>query len=554
MVEIELRFPTGRVHASPWDHHVNEGIVEWPPAPWRLLRALVATWHLKSTEAERRQGDEHAERLRSLVWALAAEPPEYVLPAGVPFHTRHFVPLYKDTTTKIFDAFLHVGDQPLVVRWPQIDLAAPDRRLLEVLVRRLGYLGRAESWVEGALREHTGGEVADVVPLEAGGAAGAEEGELVRVLAPMRPAEYASWQAAEITRREAARLAEKQARAASRGKPPEREKLTAKDRQSLASALPASLFEALQVDTGELRRAGWSEPPGSRWIDYRRPAGKVDARPAARKPRRAPAAERTVARFALASAVLPRLTEAVSFSDRMRKGLISRGGEVPVFTGRDAGGNLCRGHGHAFILPEANRQQGRITHVTICAAMGFEDGALRALHRLSKVWGHGGHDVQTVLIGVGGPESFAGTDLDAGECPLLVESSVWVSRTPFVPTRHPKVTRRGLPKEDADGLQIGSPEHDLRRLLRELGARYPEPTRVERTGGTYLGGKAVRWSAFRTQRDDGGGKRAGGVGYGFRIEFPEPVRGPIAVGYGAHFGLGTFVPPLERLRPIAFRR
>jgi CRISPR-associated endonuclease/helicase Cas3 len=29
---------------------------------------------------------------------------------------------------------------------------------------------------------------------------------------------------------------------------------------------------------------------------------------------------------------------------------------------------------------------------------------------------------------------------------------------------------------------------------------------------------------------------------GFRIEFPEIVRGPIAIGYGAHFGLGLFVP------------
>lgn len=26
------------------------------------------------------------------------------------------------------------------------------------------------------------------------------------------------------------------------------------------------------------------------------------------------------------------------------------------------------------------------------------------------------------------------------------------------------------------------------------------------------------------------------------IEFLEPVSGPIAVGYGAHFGLGLFVP------------
>ena len=36
-----------RYHATPWDAHVNEGRVEWPPSPWRLLRALVAVGYNK---------------------------------------------------------------------------------------------------------------------------------------------------------------------------------------------------------------------------------------------------------------------------------------------------------------------------------------------------------------------------------------------------------------------------------------------------------------------------------------------------------------------------
>ena len=31
-------------------------------------------------------------------------------------------------------------------------------------------------------------------------------------------------------------------------------------------------------------------------------------------------------------------------------------------------------------------------------------------------------------------------------------------------------------------------------------------------------------------------------GAAFVIEFPEPVSGPLSLGYGAHFGLGLFVP------------
>ncbi len=41
MIVLELRFPAGRFHATPWGRHVNEGAVEWPPSPWRLMRALI---------------------------------------------------------------------------------------------------------------------------------------------------------------------------------------------------------------------------------------------------------------------------------------------------------------------------------------------------------------------------------------------------------------------------------------------------------------------------------------------------------------------------------
>jgi CRISPR-associated protein Csb2 len=90
-------------------------------------------------------------------------------------------------------------------------------------------------------------------------------------------------------------------------------------------------------------------------------------------------------------------------------------------------------------------------------------------------------------------------------------------------------------------------------LLRELRRDLPEPVEVERIAGTHLDGKAVRWSSFRTQRNEGEGRRVAGFACGFRIEFPRPVAGPIAVGYGAHFGLGVFVPPIDRFRPVEVR-
>lgn len=134
-------------------------------------------------------------------------------------------------------------------------------------------------------------------------------------------------------------------------------------------------------------------------------------------------------------------------------------------------------------------------------------------------------------------DNFVGTGADHAFCPLLSLSRVWVSRTPFIPTRHPKVTRAGALKLDATtGLQIGSPEHEVRRLLGL--ENLPEIASVEPIAGALLGKKQIGWSSFRLSRE-------GCRGYGFRIEFSEPVQGPLAVGYGAHFSMGLFVPADE---------
>src|SRR2546430_2158182 len=81
---IAVRFPLGRYHANPWNRSVNEGATEWPPSPWRLLRALIATWHT-------RWPDLQAPVFDGLLDALS-EPPSYWTPVGWPAHTRHYLP------------------------------------------------------------------------------------------------------------------------------------------------------------------------------------------------------------------------------------------------------------------------------------------------------------------------------------------------------------------------------------------------------------------------------------------------------------------------------
>ncbi|NPV63075.1 MAG: type I-U CRISPR-associated protein Cas5/Cas6 [Methanotrichaceae archaeon] len=250
----------------------------------------------------------------------------------------------------------------------------------------------------------------------------------------------------------------------------------------------------------------------------------------------------TVARFIL-SGRPPRLTEALSLAERAHAALVELSDGSSVFTGCDDSKMPLKGHTHAFIFSESNQasgrgQNGEITHLTIYAPAGFDQRDRSALEGLWEIRGSG-IQVALVLQGVGRPEDFGGANVVRGQSPLLAESRTWVSRTPFVSTRHPKVTRAGVPKRDESGLQIGSPEHELRRLLRLSG--YPEPVAAKPVSVTALGGREVPWQEFCCRRTSGQGRRSAyDRGYGFRIEFPEAVRGPVAVGYGVHFGMGGF--------------
>ena len=81
---IELNFLAGRFHATPWGRNVNEGVPEWPPSPYRLLRALYDTW-------KRKRPDWAVDRVEPLFAALASETPHFHLPPATASHTRAFL-------------------------------------------------------------------------------------------------------------------------------------------------------------------------------------------------------------------------------------------------------------------------------------------------------------------------------------------------------------------------------------------------------------------------------------------------------------------------------
>jgi CRISPR-associated protein Csb2 len=256
----------------------------------------------------------------------------------------------------------------------------------------------------------------------------------------------------------------------------------------------------------------------------------------------------TLARFALHGPVLPLVTETLPRAEQGRRSLLSKCKHLalrrdptladaaiwplsPAFWGKDEHSAPRTGHEHAFFLPADEDGDGRLDHLTVFAPMGFNALELQAIDRLRWLPFGDGEPLQLLLIGLGSASDF--------RAPLLEESTVWTSATPFVVTRYPKMrgTKRDRPEDYA------SPRAFARHVLRqELERRSGLPKIVSIEDQELIGWqrlRSIQFNRFRSKRSDDGGRRPAG---GFRITFAAPLRGPLSVGHSCHFGLGLFVP------------
>ncbi|MEJ5755926.1 hypothetical protein, partial [Salmonella enterica] len=91
--------------------------------------------------------------LDDLIDDLASEPPVFLLPDAIQGHVRAFMPAPVERRL-IFDGFLKFDrDARLIVAWPGITLTSRQHELAAHLLDRIGYLGRAESWVEARIAD-----------------------------------------------------------------------------------------------------------------------------------------------------------------------------------------------------------------------------------------------------------------------------------------------------------------------------------------------------------------------------------------------------------------
>jgi CRISPR-associated protein Csb2 len=502
MVAISIRFLTGRYHATPWGKHVNEGIPEWPPSPWRLLRALVAAWQTVCRSIPQAEAG-------PIFSALASVPPFYSLPPAGAGHSRSFMPWFKknyDDRVMIFDTFVALQKTAnAYLIWPDLELDSGQVANLAEMLKSIGYLGRAESWCEMSLV----GEAPqpNCFPLHSLAINTLQDYEEVRVLCP--------------------------------------------------EALPAEeLQEGLFIETAQMRtEKKLLNPPGSCWVTYARKRGVFETGRIKKDliERRKDSADVVAAVYTLDRYVLPPLQETVIVGENARSALMGRYGRLfngeasLIFSGRDENGPL-KGHQHAYYLSHDHDNDGRLDHLTVYAPGGFNEYERRALGSLREIpWGCNAglrsldesRRLKVLLLGF-----YRENELS---CALTVASPAvcWQSVTPYVLTRHPKTFRDGRPKLNRYGEQVDGAEDQIRREWAKMqvsSTALPPIKKISRLNVLERPGSgAIRWLSFQTRKQRGSGKTAG-LSCGLVIEFEKQVKGPLAFGYGCHYGLGQFEP------------
>ena len=243
----------------------------------------------------------------------------------------------------------------------------------------------------------------------------------------------------------------------------------------------------------------------------------------------------TLIRYAVAGTIRPSITDTMRIGDMARTACMSLYGRrknnqtSPTFSGKGDGGKPLTGHMHAFYLPTYETQNSRIDHLTIIAKNGFDNDELDVLFGLKRLYKYNMEEVHLVFEGCGATGDFT-------SIPILKESKVWNTATPMVLTRHLKYKKR-----ENGTYCTNSPEKQIRNELKlRYGTSHELKNITVDTGHTNISNTSIKPMNFYRWR------RHGSVGsdtaYKVHLEFKKPIRGPLSLGYGAHFGLGMFTP------------
>lgn len=501
-VILKQTFPLGRYHANPWRAFAfDDPHGEWPPSPWRLLRAILARSFQLSRERENAGDDALRQMLvrvfcqSDISWQLPAQswrgpglqqyqPSEFKkIPAAA---AKPGEKTYN--TTKNKDNFWLISPENDALFWI-VDGENWNRELLAHLdecLARMIYFGRAESLTAiERLKE------------------------------------------SDDTIRPNCKLIEKR---------------TSSSVPVLCPTADAT-FEQVACQTHADAVANSTTPPGAVWKYAERPAR---IRPAVKLPTRKVLQPTQILQFAIGGRVFPpqrywlRITEKfrgialrqlaqqlTGKRDAKFAGLPSEiRARFSLLTGKSADDTALTKHQHTtfFLIPDSQGKPSRLICWRKEPFADEEQAALLAAAAAPLAWDFGSADWKLRLV----PLPIE-TPLPPGKN-IFGKSAVWETLTPFVPPLH-VFGRNGKPKA---GCEI---EAQVKSLLSDSKLPTANVTVLSPPDAPAQWVKVHRPRRSRKEQtnDD---KRA----FSIRLQFADSVTGPITLGHSSHFGLGLFVP------------
>ncbi len=397
MITLRLDFERKKYHGTEWGRNVNEGFVDWPPSPWRLLRAIISSWKTY-----------HQDITEDVMWpilqAMLSSKVSFKLPPAREAHTRHYVPLASTNAKtknvkkeKILDTFIIVGEEPVFAIWEDAKLDKAQQEKLVVILNSIRYVGRSESLCSVVLIN--GEIVPNCTPMN--GPNAKTDGEITDVLIPKKNVS----------------------------------------------------LEKLCVKTNVLKSERRIYPTDTEIVPYIRPSGCLSAIPTTLVHTSSPRV--AVVRYAITGNPRPLVTDTVTIGDSFKRAAMSIygkrnvGGMSPVLSGRQNGDGsiMLDNHSHAFFLPTDEDNDGRIDHMTAAVSTGhsFEPDVTEALMKIRRIQ-YRSSIFQITHLARGRLESFKAA-------PILQCASRWISDTPYIPNRHTKRSGNGIKDGPVDQIR-----------------------------------------------------------------------------------------------------
>lgn len=505
MLTLRLAFPWGRYYAHPWGQNparITEA--EWPPSPWRLLRAIAAAWF------QSHPGKGASDELIQALEVLGRELPTFVLPKVSFSRAVHYQPNYgataKDETAlakykrvRHENHFAAVGDD-ILVRWTLHGIDDKTKSsilaLLDELAVRITYFGRAESVCEVSVSEDdSSDDMREVRPAVQNGQPCRQIDVGCRDVFCPNPGDF---QASDLWKR--------------------------RDSETVDGAAPKHLVQNL-IDAPQ------PLPDGAAWYSYHMPRGWPEQW-VVRYPR--PSRQRRIDQgiiaryleFSLQCRIPVPAKHVVSIAELYRRAAISihKDASYPL-SGHDRPGSIEIGHYHAFYLPQIDASGQYLDRLIVWCSHGFTRREVNALMSVGALhWADGRVPARPVLLQM------------HRELPTSRTGRIWRSATPFVPPRY------WYRKRIAEGRirESDSPENQLRQSLFENGVADAATSAISRFHLTdeewtickvHLSKQAQLTKLEPDRR----------VGVFLQVEFNKPVSLPFpSFGHSCHFGLGQF--------------